>query len=510
MTYTIPGASLPATGVYLAEDPRDRHGHRQPHHRSSSATTTASARREDAVRPPDGDLPGLQQLGRQVALLGQERQRRHGGRHAARGQGVLQPADRQRRPPTTTASAGRTATCRLARAAGLRRLLHRRASPCTRTPPSCAQHDDRHARRARRVHVRRGDGGPQGRARRGHQHRSTSAPTPATGRSATRTAGGRSSVTRRSRAPARSGSGTVDAERPWPRRRHGDRGRRARGGRHRGHGGRPARRTPPRRSATTARRPGTRTRPRAAASGPTAGELALRGHVHRRQPQTDVGGARAPPRTRTASSRATAHGATRGSRPRQAAPRAHRHDRLGVGRRSRARRSTSSKQPAGVKRLSDTDTRLSSSNFIQDEGRVYTHTPPPGRASSTRSATAPPAAPGSSPPPRTSGATGSTRPSSARLTYNVISDMGVQPGTPDGIVTDAGNQAPRAVATASPTSGPLPLAVSFNGAGSSDPDGTDHQVRVGPRRQRGVRRLDRGLAVVHLHAVGDATPCGCG
>jgi PKD repeat protein/glucose/arabinose dehydrogenase len=36
----------------------------------------------------------------------------------------------------------------------------------------------------------------------------------------------------------------------------------------------------------------------------------------------------------------------------------------------------------------------------------------------------------------------------------------------------AGNQPPIAVATASPTSGPAPLAVNFDGSGSSDPDGT--------------------------------------
>ena len=35
-----------------------------------------------------------------------------------------------------------------------------------------------------------------------------------------------------------------------------------------------------------------------------------------------------------------------------------------------------------------------------------------------------------------------------------------------------GNQPPNAVATASPTSGTVPLAVSFNGSGSSDPDGS--------------------------------------
>jgi glucose/arabinose dehydrogenase len=37
---------------------------------------------------------------------------------------------------------------------------------------------------------------------------------------------------------------------------------------------------------------------------------------------------------------------------------------------------------------------------------------------------------------------------------------------------DGGNQAPTAVGTASPTNGPVPLSVTFNGAGSSDPEGS--------------------------------------
>ena len=71
-----------------------------------------------------------------------------------------------------------------------------------------------------------------------------------------------------------------------------------------------------------------------------AGELALRGHVHRRQPAADVGGDACRPRTPTASSRVIAHGATPGSRPRRAAPRARPTRSAGSGTASRARRST--------------------------------------------------------------------------------------------------------------------------------------------------------------------------
>ena len=93
-----------------------------------------------------------------------------------------------------------------------------------------------------------------------------------------------------------------------------------------------------------------------------------------------------------------------------------------------------SKQPAGVKRLSDTDTRLSSSNFIQDEGRVYTHTPPPGQGlvNTVRYRAASGAWVFSAATNQWGYGLGEAKLS--QLTYNVISDMGVQPGTPGGIV----------------------------------------------------------------------------
>ena len=46
----------------------------------------------------------------------------------------------------------------------------------------------------------------------------------------------------------------------------------------------------------------------------------------------------------------------------------------------------------------------------------------------------------------------------------------------------AANNAPLAVASASPTSGPAPLTVQFTGSGSSDPDGDRDQLRMGPQR----------------------------
>ncbi|MEA2136290.1 MAG: hypothetical protein QOC68_4199 [Solirubrobacteraceae bacterium] len=131
-----------------------------------------------------------------------------------------------------------------------------------------------------------------------------------------------------------------------------------------------------------------------------------------------------------------------------------------------------SRQPAGVKRLSDTDTRTASTNFLQDEGRVYANTPPPGQTfvNTVRYRAASGAWVFSAATNQWGYGLGEAKLDQA--TYNVISDMGVQPVTPTGIIPDAGNQAPRAVATASATSGPLPLTVNFNGTGSSDQDGT--------------------------------------
>ena len=49
-----------------------------------------------------------------------------------------------------------------------------------------------------------------------------------------------------------------------------------------------------------------------------------------------------------------------------------------------------------------------------------------------------------------------------------------------------GNRAPVGRATATPDRGPLPLAVAFDGRGSTDPDGDAAHLRLGLRRRRDV------------------------
>ena len=60
--------------------------------------------------------------------------------------------------------------------------------------------------------------------------------------------------------------------------------------------------------------------------------------------------------------------------------------------------------------------------------------------------------------------------------------------------------------------GPSPLTVDFDGTGSSDPDaGDDADLRLGPRRRRRVRRLDRGHAdAAPTPAPGTLHRRGCG
>ncbi len=66
---------------------------------------------------------------------------------------------------------------------------------------------------------------------------------------------------------------------------------------------------------------------------------------------------------------------------------------------------------------------------------------------------------------------------------------------------------PRAVATADPTSGPAPLTVDFDGSASTDPKGGSLGVRLGPRRRRSVRRLDRwSRRPTHTPTTGSLTP----
>jgi YD repeat-containing protein len=138
-----------------------------------------------------------------------------------------------------------------------------------------------------------------------------------------------------------------------------------------------------------------------------------------------------------------------------------------------------SRQPAGVKRVTGTNVQVASDNsWIQDEGRLRNTTPPPGQ-------------------PGVVGAVKYTAPSGAlvfaagtmhwsfglngdedsriqQATYNIFSDMGVQPDTPDGVTLDPGgsNKAPRASFTLSANPTRTNTTVTFNASASADTDGT--------------------------------------
>ena len=68
------------------------------------------------------------------------------------------------------------------------------------------------------------------------------------------------------------------------------------------------------------------------------------------------------------------------------------------------------------------------------------------------------------------------------------------------------NQPPTAIATANPTSGTVPLQVTFNGTGSSDPDNHLDHVFLGPGWERDLRRCDDRTDDVHVSDPGVHTP----
>ena len=72
------------------------------------------------------------------------------------------------------------------------------------------------------------------------------------------------------------------------------------------------------------------------------------------------------------------------------------------------------------------------------------------------------------------------------------------------------NRAPVARATATPSTGSAPLTVAFNGSASNDPDGTGDHLRLGPRRRRRLRRLDRASARPGRTRPTAPTRRGCG
>jgi YD repeat-containing protein len=152
-----------------------------------------------------------------------------------------------------------------------------------------------------------------------------------------------------------------------------------------------------------------------------------------------------------------------------------------------------SKQPAGVKRISSSDmaTAPSPPEWIQDEGLLYSSTPPPGQPTTVSAVkyVAPSGAlvfhagtiqwswglaPHYLDKPSESYEDPSVDSSDPRIqqaTYNIFADGGVQPQTPAGIVID-GNDPPQASFTATPNPASTGSLISFNAAGSTDSDGT--------------------------------------
>jgi len=152
-----------------------------------------------------------------------------------------------------------------------------------------------------------------------------------------------------------------------------------------------------------------------------------------------------------------------------------------------------SRQPTGVKRLtlSDLGSAPSPPEWIQDEGLLYSTLPPPGQPS-TVSAVKYTAASGAlvfaagtiqwswglaphylNKPSESyeDPAVDSSDPRIQQATYNVFADGGVQPDTPVGVLID-GNDPPEASFTATPNPSSAGSTVTFNASGSTDSDGT--------------------------------------
>jgi Concanavalin A-like lectin/glucanases superfamily/PKD domain len=133
-------------------------------------------------------------------------------------------------------------------------------------------------------------------------------------------------------------------------------------------------------------------------------------------------------------------------------------------------------QPSGVKQLAKTNVTAGTPSWLQDEGRQRATTPPPGMD-------------GTVGPVKYRAASGAwvfsagtnhwglgmtSEPAVSQFTYNLFSDMGVQPNTPVGVTLDASgsNQPPSAGFTMSPSPARRGDTVTFDGSGSTDPGGS--------------------------------------
>jgi hypothetical protein len=137
-----------------------------------------------------------------------------------------------------------------------------------------------------------------------------------------------------------------------------------------------------------------------------------------------------------------------------------------------------SREPAGVKPLTNSPATLSQNvDWIQDEGRIYAKTPPPGQCACGQAVkyTAPSGALVFS-AGTNDWANGLAPYPDSRIiqaTYNILSDMGAQPETPADVTLDppSGPQPPVASFSISPNPAQANKTVTFDGSTSTDLDG---------------------------------------
>ena len=383
----------------------------------------------------------------------------------------------------------------LARAAGLRRRLHRRRRQSTRTRPSCA---------STRCVVISGHSEYWS----GEEFDGVKAARDAGVNIASFSAntaywkvryedGGRTLVCYKTV----QGDGS-DGERPRQRQRlgpgrpAGHRRRRAR--RRRRSPARPTTspRTPPRPSATTARRPATRTRRAGGRVGPDMPENQLFGVMYVGDNDSNDFPLRVPAGNADGEFAADRIWRSTGIPDQRRDVDRHATSSAGSGTRSRPGAVPLAASPPGVKRLSAPRARRATirAGSRTRVASARTRRPPGSPARSTRSSTPRRAARWCSPAARTSGRWGLADEPDARIqqaTYNILSDMGVQPVTPDGVTRRPGGLEPAADRRVHGDPGNPAHRTSrsqFDALGAStDPDGIDRQVRVGPRRQRHLR-----------------------
>jgi PKD repeat protein len=136
-------------------------------------------------------------------------------------------------------------------------------------------------------------------------------------------------------------------------------------------------------------------------------------------------------------------------------------------------------EPSGVKRLTATNVQVANDNsWIQDEGRLRNTQPPPGQPGTVGAATYTAASGAMVFAAGTMqwayGLSSEVDERIEQLTYNVFSDMGIQPETPEDVTIDPGgsNRPPNGGFTISPNPTKTAKTVTFDASSSIDPDGT--------------------------------------